>query len=65
MNSLFSCCFEDAGLFRPQLHVPQLPLPQLVTPQLISMPASAANVRAMELHVSPIMSPMMSPQGRV
>lgn len=53
---------KDAGLFRPQLHVPQLPLPQLVTPQLVSMPAEA-NVRSMELHVSPIISPRASPRG--
>lgn len=53
---------KDAGLFRPQLHVPQLPMPQLVTPQLVSLPASQAqaNARAMELHISPIISPRSS-----
>lgn len=56
---------KDAGLFRPQLHVPQLPMPHLVTPQLVSLPASQAqaNARAMELHISPIMSPRSSPAG--
>lgn len=56
---------KDAGLFRPQLHVPQLPMPQLVTPQLVSLPASQAqaNARAMELHISPIISPRSSPAG--